>query len=121
MSGRIWAAHSRSTISSWVSTEYAEPPPLKPSITSKNASMRIENVRQLVAIEFLMAWPDSASDSRCVRSSRTGSPALGYEVRLAQHPRRLRFTDVDVGESLQQPKDIQQPKHHGFDYDCVED
>src|ERR1035438_1077473 len=121
MSGLIWAAHSRSTISSWVSTEYAEPPPLKPSITSSSASMRTASVRQLVAIAFLMAVPASTPDPGCTRSSRTYFVALGYEVRPAQHPWRLRLADVDVGESLQQSKDIQQPKHHGYDYDCVQD
>ena len=55
MSGLIWSAHSKSTICSWVSTEYAEPAPLQISITSNRASMRIESVRQLIAIAFLIA------------------------------------------------------------------
>src|ERR1017187_4338282 len=121
MRGLIWAAHSKSTISSWVSTEYAEPPPLKISITSNTASMRIEIVRQSLAFAFRMARPASTSDRDCIRSSRTYSRALGFKVCLPHHPWRLRLADVNIGQRLQQSKNIQQPQHHGYDYDGVQD
>src|ERR1039457_6067801 len=55
MSGLIWSVHSKSTISSWVSTEYADIPPLHMSVTSNSASMRIESVRHLFAIASFTA------------------------------------------------------------------
>ena len=109
MSGLISSVHSKSTISSWVSTEYADTPPLHISVTSNSASMRIESVRQFFAIAFLTASPASLPDSGWIRSSRTHFRALGFEARLVHHPASLRLADVNAGERLHQPEDIQQP------------
>src|SRR5271157_3939404 len=121
MSGLIWSAHSRSTISSCVSTEYADPLPQKPSVTSSRAIKRIEIVRQFIAIASLIARPASKPDQGCIRSSRRYSRALDFSVRLPHLARRLRFADVNIGQRLHQSKDIQQPQHHSYDYDGVQD
>src|ERR1019366_8325702 len=114
MSGMIWSAHSKSTICSWVSTEYADPAPLHISITSRSASVRIESVRQLIVITSFVARPASPFTLARMRSSGTGLRALVCEVRLPQHHWRLCLADVNIGQGLQQPKDIQQPQHNGY-------
>src|SRR5271157_731738 len=121
MSGLIWSAHSKSTISSWVSTEYADPPPQRPSVTSSRASKRIEIVRPFIAIASLIARPTSNPDQACVRSSPTYSRTPGFSVRLPHLARRLRLADVNIGQRLHQSKDIQEPQHHSYDYDGVQD
>src|SRR5271165_2074037 len=100
MSSLIWSAHSKSTISSWVNTEYADPPPLHISSTSSSESMRIETVRQLIASGFLKPGPASTFDLSCIRSLRTNFRILSLKVPLRQHPSRLRLADVNIGERL---------------------
>src|SRR5271167_2350914 len=115
MSGLISSAHSKSTISSWVSTEYADTPLLHISVTSSSASMRTQSVRQLLAIVLFTASPASLLGLGWIRSSCTHFRTMGFEACLVRRPTPLRLADVNAGERMKQPKDIQQPQHHG---DC---
>src|ERR1035437_636 len=109
MSGLIWSVHSKSTISSGVSTEYADIPPLHISVTSNNASRRIESVRKLFAFTFLTASQPSMPDPGCIRSSCTQLLAMDIEILLTHYSSPLRLADVNVRERTKQPKNIQQP------------
>jgi hypothetical protein len=83
--------------------------------------MRIAIVRQSFAIVFFNAGLPSNLHPDCIRSSSTHFPAVGLDVFPAHHPCSLCLANMNVGERLQQPKDIQQPQHYGDYYDGVQD
>src|SRR5271166_1913577 len=120
MSGLISSAHSRSTISSWVSTEYAETALLHITATNNSASMRIQSVRQRLAIALFTANPASLPGLNWIRSSCTPFHTWGFEACLVRRPAPLRLADVNVGERLHQPEDVQQPQHNGYHHHSVQ-
>ena len=74
--------------------------------------MRIETAWKVLPTSFLKAATAYMLRPYGSRSSKVSF----HSIRLC-----LRLPDMNVGERLQQPKDIQQPEHHSYDYDSVQD
>src|SRR5271157_92726 len=80
-------------------------------------SLAITSAPSLLAVGI----PGLRHPERCIRSSRTHFRALGFEVLLVHHPSPLRPAKVNGGERMKEPRDVQQPQHHGYDNHGVQD
>jgi hypothetical protein len=83
--------------------------PKEPWLPSNSACMRIESTQQLLRIVFstaTLAYYFRAED---------------FEALQIHQASPLRFADVNARERTEQPKDIQEPQHHGYNDHSVQD